>query len=190
MDRQEFESTLKDFEYSVQRRLPSMINITLANRGNREQETAFNHFIETLKRQRTVLLKDLTRVAKPAQKIRYFNIVYNMDSQLRSMGNRDVLKEKIKMRRHTMEAPIVYDIGQGPEDGELLNIFPEGVLLKTTEKVDMDHEIKITVAGKSAQGRAMWSIPGDNGLVETGVKLIDIPADLAQELDRFMEEPE
>lgn len=188
MDRKEFENALKDFEFDVHKRLPSMINITLANRGNREQEASFNHFIETLRRQRNLLLKDLPKVAKPAQKIRYFNIIYNMDSQLRSMDNRDHLKERMKMRRHTIETPIVYDIGEGPEDGELINIFPEGVLLKTTHKVKVDHEIKIMVAGKSAKGKAMWSIPAENGNVETGIKLIEIPPDLIRELDKFMED--
>lgn len=188
MDRQEFENTLKDFEINVLKRLPSMINITLTNRGNREQETSFNHFIETLKRQRTMLLKDIPKLAKPPQKIRYFNVVYNMDSQLRSMGNRDVLKDRMRMRRHALKAPIIYDIGKGPEDGELLNVFENGVLLKTTEKVSIDHEVMITISGKSAKGKAIWSIPAKEGNVETGVRLIDIPDDLIDELNRWMHE--
>ena len=92
------------------------------------------------------------------------------------------------MRRHALKAPIIYDIGKGPEDGELLNVFEDGVLLKTTEKVSIDHEVMITVSGKSAKGKAIWSIPAKEGNVETGVRLIDIPDDLIDELNRWMHE--
>jgi len=187
MTAQEFENALREFEINVQKRMPSMVNVYLANRGVREHETTFNHFIETLKRQRASLLKDVPRIAKPAQKIRYFNTVYNMDSQLRSMGNRDVLKDRLKKRRHTIEAPVDYDVGQGPETGTLINVFDDGVLLKTSRKVALDHEVVVMIAGAQARGRAMWSIPADNGNVETGIKLIDIPQELAAELNKFME---
>ena len=187
MNTQEFENALKDFELNVQKRMPSMVNVYLANRGVREHETNFNHFIENLKRQRAALLKDVPRVAKPAQKIRYFNTVYNMDSQLRSMGNRDALKDRMRKRRHTIEAPVNYDIGQGPEAGTLINVFDEGVLLKTSHKVALDHEVVVMIAGTQARGKAMWSIPSDNGNVETGIKLIEVPQELAAELNKFME---
>ncbi len=186
MNAQEFENALRDFELNVQKRMPSMVNIYLANRGVREHETNFNHFIENLKRQRAQILKDVPRVAKPAQRIRYFNTVYNMDSQLRSMGNRDALKDRLKKRRHTMETPVNYDIGQGPEPGTLVNVFDEGVLLKTSHKVAPDHEVVVMIAGTQARGKALWSIPSDNGNVETGIKLIDIPQELAAELNKFM----
>ncbi|MEN6472643.1 MAG: hypothetical protein ABFD81_01410 [Syntrophaceae bacterium] len=187
MNALEFESALREFELNVQKRMPSMVNVYLANRGVREHETTFNHFIENLKRQRAVLLRDIPRLAKPAQKIRYFNTVYNMDSQLRSMGNRDVLKDRMKKRRHTMEAPVDYDIGQGPEAGTLINVFNDGLLLKTSHKVALDHEVVVMIAGTRARGKAVWSIPSDNGKVETGIKLIDIPQELAAELNKFME---
>jgi len=187
MTAQEFESALKEFEINVQKRMPSMVNVYLANRGVREHETTFNHFIENLKRQRAVLLRDLPRLAKPAQKIRYFNTVYNMDSQLRSMGNRNVLKDRMRKRRHTMEAQVAYDIGQGPEAGTLVNVFDDGVLLKTSHKVALDHEVVVMIAGACGRGKAVWSIPADNGNVETGIKLIDVPQELAAELNKFME---
>lgn len=190
MDNKEFETALKDFESNIQKRLPSMINIMLANKGNREQETNFNHFVDTLKRQRQMLNKELSKVAKPAQKIRFFNIVYNMDSQLRSMTNRDSFQAHMKHRKHNFEAPLVYDIGKGPESGELLNVFDEGMLLKTTEKVKIDQEVRVVVGDKTAKGKAMWSIPIENGAVETGVKLIDIPEDLAKEINQFLKNKE
>ncbi|MCK7509122.1 MAG: hypothetical protein MZV70_37185 [Desulfobacterales bacterium] len=40
------------------------------------------------------MLKDLSKVARLEQKTRYFNATYNMDSQLRSMGNRDAFKQQ------------------------------------------------------------------------------------------------
>jgi hypothetical protein len=187
MTPQEFENALKDFELNVQKRMPSMVNVYLANRGVREHETTFNHFIENLKRQRAVILRDIPRLAKPAQKIRYFNTVYNMDSQLRSMGNRDILKDRMRKRRHTMEAPVNYDIGQGPEAGTLINVFDDGVLLKTSHKVALDHEVVVMMSGCSVRGKAVWSIASENGNAETGVKLIDVPQELITELNKLME---
>ena len=51
MTREEFEAMLKDFEVQVKKRLPSMINTYLANRGNREYEASWKHIIETINRQ-------------------------------------------------------------------------------------------------------------------------------------------
>jgi hypothetical protein len=184
MNRDEFERALKDFEIQIKKRLPSMINIYLANRGNREQETAFNHLIETLQRIRKVLLKDVSKVARHEQKVRYFNAVYNMDSQLRSMDNKDAQRRHMKFRRHRINSPVVYDIGDGPESGDLLNINEDGILLKTSEKVSIDHEINISVSGKKIRGKTVWSIPDTSGKAETGVKLMEASDDFLNEVKK------
>jgi hypothetical protein len=188
MTREEFEWALKDFETQVKKKLPSMINTYLANRGNREFEAAYTHLVETLQRQRKTLLKDLSKVAKLEQKIRYFNAIYNMDSQLRSMGNRDALKQQMKLRQRRIHAPVVYDIGGGPEEGDLLNVQDEGILLGTAEKVSPDHEVKVSIAGKKARGKAMWSIPDDSGQVETGVRLLNPSDDFLEEVKKILGE--
>ncbi len=186
MTREEFEWALKDFETQVKKKLPSMINTYLANRGNREFEAAYTHLVETLQRQRKTLLKDLSKVAKLEQKIRYFNAIYNMDSQLRSMGNRDALKQQMKLRQRRIHAPVVYDIGGGPEEGDLLNVQDEGILLGTAEKVSPDHEVKVSIAGKKARGKAMWSIPDNSGQVETGVRLLNPSDDFLEEVKKIL----
>ena len=189
MTREEFEISLKEFESEIKKKLPSMINSYLINRGNREFEVAFTHLIDTLKRQRKTLLKDLTKVAKLEQRTRYFNAIYNMDSQLRSMGNRDALTQQTKLRQHRVHAPLVYDLGAGPEDGDLLNADDAGVLLETTEKVIIDHEVRITLSGKKARGKAMWSIPDDAGRMETGVKLLNPSDDFMEEVKKILKKP-
>ncbi|MBN2297563.1 MAG: hypothetical protein JXM72_03160 [Deltaproteobacteria bacterium] len=184
MNREEFEHSLKEFEITIRKRLPSMINIYLANRGNREQETAFNHLVETLQRQKKVLLKDVSKVARHEQKVRYFNAMYNMDSQLRSMNNKDAHQKHMKFRHHRISAPLVYDIGEGPETGDLLNVSEDGILLKTMEKISADHEVKMSVSGKTARGKAMWSITDSSGQAETGVKLMETSEDFLKELKK------
>jgi len=189
MTREEFEISLKEFESQIKKKLPSMINSYLINRGNREFEAAFTHLVETLGRQRKNLLKDLTKVARLEQKTRYFNATNNMDSQLRSMGNRDALKQQAKLRQHRVHAPLVYDLGAGPEAGDLLNADDAGVLLETTEKVSIDHEVRINLAGKKARGKAMWSIPDEKGRMETGVKLLNPSEDFLEELKKIIKKP-
>ena len=189
MTREEFEISLKEFESQIKKKLPSMINSYLINRGNREFEAAFTHLVETLGRQRKNLLKDLTKVARLEQKTRYFNATYNMDSQLRSMGNRDALKQQAKLRQHRVHAPLVYDLGAGPEEGDLLNADDAGVLLETIEKVSIDHEVRINLAGKKARGKAMWSIPDETGRMETGVKLLNPSEDFLEELKKIIRKP-
>ncbi|HVN71914.1 MAG TPA: hypothetical protein VMU10_07830 [Desulfomonilia bacterium] len=186
MTREEFEISLKEFESLIKKKLPSMINSYLINRGNREYEASYNHFIGTLDRQRKNLLKDLTKVAKLEQKTRYFNAVYNMDSQLRSMGNRDSLKQQGKLRKHCVHVPLVYDLGTGPEQGDLLNADDAGLLLETAEKVSIDHEVRIDLAGKKARGKAMWSIPDETGHMETGVKLLNPTDDFMEEVKKIL----
>ena len=188
MTREEFVTALKDFETQIKKKLPSMINTYLANRGNREYEAAYTHLVETLQRQRKTLLKDLSKVAKLEQKIRYFNAIYSMDSQLRSMGNRDAIKQQMKLRRRRIHAPVVYDIGGGPEEGDLLNAQDGGILLETTEKVSPDHEVKVSIDGKKARGKAMWSIPDGSGQVETGIKLMDPSDDFLDEIKKILGE--
>jgi hypothetical protein len=189
MTREEFEISLKEFESQIKKKLPSMINSYLMNRGNREFETAFTHLVEILGRQRKNLLKDLTKVARLEQKTRYFNATNNMDSQLRSMGNRDTLKQQTKLRQHRVHAPLVYDLGAGPEAGDLLNADDLGVLLETTEKVSIDHEVRISLSGKKARGKAMWSIPDETGRMETGVKLLNPSEDFLEELKKIIKKP-
>jgi hypothetical protein len=189
MTREEFEISLKEFESQIKKKLPSMINSYLINRGNREFEAAFTHLVETLGRQRKNLLKDLTKVARLEQKTRYFNATNNMDSQLRSMGNRDALKQQAKLRQHRVHAPLVYDLGAGPEEGDLLNADDAGVLLETMEKVSIDHEVRINLAGKKARGKAMWSIPDETGRMETGIKLINASEDFMEELKKIIRKP-
>jgi len=188
MNREEFESALQEFETDVRKRLPALINIALANKGNREHETAFNHFLDMLQRQRKILLRDLSRLAKAAQKVRYFNAVYNIDSQLRAMSNRDAYQQQLKLRRHTMHASIVYDLGDGSEDGELLNVWDEGVVVQSAQKVTSDHEVKISVSGKSAQGKTLWSIQQRNGSSETGIKITNASQDFWDELNKHVED--
>jgi len=180
---------LKEFESQIKKKLPSMINSYLINRGNREFEAAFTHLVETLGRQRKNLLKDLTKVARLEQKTRYFNATNNMDSQLRSMGNRDALKQQAKLRQHRVHAPLVYDLGAGPEEGDLLNADDAGVLLETMEKVSIDHEVRINLAGKKARGKAMWSIPDETGRMETGVKLLNPSEDFLEEIKKIIRKP-
>jgi hypothetical protein len=189
MTREEFEISLKEFESQIKKKLPSMINSYLINRGNREFEAAFTHLLETLGRQRKNLLKDLTKVARLEQKTRYFNATNNMDSQLRSMGNRDALKQQAKLRQHRVHSPLVYDLGAGPEEGDLLNADDAGVLLETMEKVSIDHEVRINLAGKKARGKAMWSIPDETGRMETGVKLLNPSEDFLEELKKIIRKP-
>jgi len=188
MERHEFESALKDFEAKVKKKLPSFINVYLINRGNREQEAAFTHLVETLNRQRKNLLKYLAQIAKQDQKIRFFNSVYSMDSQLRSMGNRDARRQQLKLRQHRIHAPVVYDVGEGPIDGDILNFEGDGLLIKTTEKVSLDHEVKISVGEKKARGKTVWSIPEVDGSVETGVKMTELPDDFLGELKELLKE--
>jgi hypothetical protein len=190
MTREEFERALKEFETQIKKRLPSVINSYLLNRGNREFEASFTHTVNTLDKQRKALLKDLTKVAKLDQKTRYFNAAYNMDSQLRSMGNRDALKQQAKLRHHRVHTPVVYDLGGGPEEGGLLNADDAGVLLETSVKVSIDHEVKIDLAGKKARGKAMWSIPDEEGRMETGIKLLNPSEDFLKELQKILKEPE
>jgi len=186
MTREEFEFLLKEFESQIKKKLPSMINNFLINRGNREFETAYNYFIEALERQRKNLLKDLTKVAKLEQKTRFFNAVYNMDSQLRSMDKRENFKQQAKLRKHYVHVPLVYDLGTGPEEGDLLNADDVGVLLETAEKVSIDHEVRIDLGGKKARGKAMWSLPDETGRIETGVKLLNPTDDFKEEVKKIL----
>ncbi len=181
---------MKDFEVLVKKRLPSMINTCLVNQGNREYEASFKHLIDTLNRQRKVLLKELTKVARHEQKIKYFNTIYNMDSQLRSMDNKGVFQKHLKFRHHRMSAPVVYDIGEGPEKGDLLNADGEGLLLKTREKVTPDKEVRVSVSGKQARGKAVWSIKDAHGIVETGVKITEMSDDFMSEVRHQLKDEE
>lgn len=187
MDAQEYEMALQDFEDLVRKRLPAMINISLANKGNREQEAAFRHFLETLQRKRKVLLRDLSRM-RSAQRVRYHNAIYFMDSQLRSMNQRQERQQRLKLRRHTVRTPLVYDLGGGPEDGELLNVLDDGLLLKTSGKVDMDKDMVVGLGEKTARCKAMWSLPDEKGGMETGVRLLSPSHELMDEIRKCLED--
>jgi hypothetical protein len=182
MTREEFEAMLKDFEVQVKKRLPSMINTCLVNRGNREYEAAFKHLLDTLQRQRKELLKNVSKVARHESKIKYFNTIYNMDSQLRSMEHKDAFQQHLKFRHKRTESPVVYDIGLGPEKGDLLNAEDDSLLLKTQEKVSSNKEMSISISGKTAKGKAVWSIQDVSGSVETGVKITDAPDEFLKEI--------
>jgi len=183
MNRQEFEKALKVFETEVKKRLPSMINITLANRGSREHEFAFRQFIEGLERQRRALLKAVTKVARHAQKLRFMNAGYNMDSQLRSMEGKEAFKRHMRTRHKTIEAPVLYDAGSGPKEGRILNITDDGMLLKTSDKIAPNQELKVSLSGKDAKAKAVWSLTTDDGGSETELRLIDVAKDLIKELE-------
>ena len=188
MTREEFEATLKDFESQIKKRLPSMINSYLVNKGNREYEASFKHLVEVLQRQRKVLLKDVSKVARHEQKVRYFNAIYNMDSQLRSMDNKDALQKHLKFRHHRMGTPVVYDIGDGPENGDILNVDGDGLLLKTREKVTRDHEVHVSVSGKTAKGKVRWSLEDNSGAVETGVRLVEASDEFLDEVKQHLKD--
>jgi hypothetical protein len=182
MNREEFEKALRDFEVQVKKKLPGMINTYLMNRNNREFEMSFTHLLEMLQKTRRELLKHVSSVARHEQKVRYFNAIYNLDSQLRSMGNKESHQRHLKFRRRRMTEPVVYDIGEGPETGDLLNIDEEWLLLKTAEKVSPDREIRVSISGKQARGKAMWSVVDDSGNAETGVKFVEAPEDFLKEI--------
>ncbi|MRR14455.1 hypothetical protein EG833_03310 [archaeon] len=165
-----------------------MINSYLINKGNREYEASFKHLIDVLQRQRKVLLKYVSKVARHEQKVRYFNAIYNMDSQLRSMDNKDALQKHLKFRHHRMGTPVVYDIGEGPEKGDILNVDGDGLLLKTQEKVTKDHEVCVSVSGKSARGKVRWSLVDDSGAVETGVKLVEVSDEFLDEVKQHLKD--
>jgi len=188
MTREEFETTLKDFEVQVKKRLPSMINTYLANKGNREYEAAFTHLVNMLQKAKKNLLKDVSKVARHEQKVRYFNTIYNMDSQLRSMGNKDAFQQHLKFRRHKVSAPVIYDIGEGPESGDLLNADDKSLLLKTAEKVAVDKEVRISVSGKKARGKAIWSLVDASGNAETGVKLVEASDEFIKEIKHTLKD--
>ncbi|MCD6569559.1 MAG: hypothetical protein J7L53_02530 [Deltaproteobacteria bacterium] len=187
MTREEFEKTLVEFEALIRKRLPAIINITLANKGNQEQELAFRQFIDKIQRHRKNLLKELNRVARQEQKVRYFNASYNMDSQLRSMNKKEALQRQARLKYHRIEAPVVYDTGSGQKQGKALNISDDEILLKTAEKIPANQEIKISISGKDARGKALWSTSTTDGSIETGIRLVNIPSELLQELKKHIE---
>ncbi|HPC48304.1 MAG TPA: hypothetical protein PLW83_09670 [Deltaproteobacteria bacterium] len=186
MTREEFERSLSDFETKVKKRLPSVIGAYLANRSNREFEAAFTHLVDSLDRQRRLLSRDLPKVAKLEQKTRYFNAVTSLDAQLRSMDNRSALMDQMRLRQHRARAPVVYDIGCGPEPGEILNAEGLGIVLETSEKVSSECEVTLEVKGKRARGKALWSIPEETGKVETGLRLVNPPDDFIEEVRRII----
>ncbi|HOJ14006.1 MAG TPA: hypothetical protein PLS81_02465 [Deltaproteobacteria bacterium] len=186
MTREEFERTLVDFETKIKKRLPSVIGAYLANKGNREFEASFTHLVDTLDRQRKTLLRDLPKVARLDQRTRYFNAVSALDAQLRSMANKDALKEKLRLRQRRVHEPVIYDLGEGPRAGLLLNAEGTGVVLETEEKIPPECEVSIELAGRKARGKAMWSIPEESGRAETGVRLASPPDEFVAEINRII----
>jgi hypothetical protein len=189
MDKDEFEKTLVEFEKLVRKKLPAMINMAMAARGNREIQSNFNFFIETLKRERNAINRDIERVARPAQRMRFFNTINTMESLLRAMQGRNTIQERLRQKQHTLHEHITYNSGQGAVDGELLNVFHDGLLLKTSEKMAVDKEIELILDdGRNMHGKVIWSIPEDDGSVETGVKLNDVSSKLDDELHKLIDE--
>jgi hypothetical protein len=189
MEKEEFEKTLVEFEKLVRKKLPAMINMTIATKGNREMQNNFNYFIETLKRMRTSITRELEKVARPAQRMRFFNTVNTMESLLRAMYGRNNIQERLKQKQHKIHEHVTYSSGQGLVDSELLNVFEDGVLLKTFEKMPLEKEINITLGdGRNVHGKVIWSIPEKDGSIETGVKLNEVSGKLDDELNRLIDE--
>lgn len=189
MEKEEFEKALVEFEKLVRKKLPAMINMTIAAKGNRELQNNFNYFIETLKRMRTSITRELEKVARPAQRMRFFNTVNTMESLLRAMYGRNTIQERLKQKQHKIHEQVTYNAGQGSIDGEILNIFEEGVLLKTFEKMPLEKEINITLGdGRNVHGKVIWSVPEEDGSVETGVKLNEVSGNLDDKLHRLIDD--
>jgi hypothetical protein len=189
MEKEEFEKALVEFEKLVRKKLPAMINMTMAAKGNRELQNNFNYFIETLKRMRTSITRELERVARPAQRMRFFNTINTMESLLRAMYGRNTIQERLKQKQHKINEHVTYNSGQGSVDGEILNVFKDGILLKTSEKMSVDKEIDVKLGdGRNVQGKVIWSITEEDGSVETGVKLNEVTSKLDSKLHRLTDE--
>ncbi len=184
MDRHELENALKDFEMQVRKRLPSMINITLANRGSREHEFNFRQFIETLKKKRRTLMKESSKIGRHEQKTRFLNASYSMDSQLKSMEGKEAFKKRVRMRHRRLEAPVVYDAGSGPKVGKVLSVQDDSMLLETLENVPLNKEINIKVSGRDTRGRVVRSLPS----ADKQVREIEIKLTEAQSHEEIMKE--
>ena len=189
MEKEEFEKALVEFEKLVRKKLPAMINMTMASKGNRELQNNFNFFIESLKRMRTSITRELERVARPAQRMRFFNTINTMESLLRAMYGRNSIQERLKQKQHKIHEHATYNSGQGSVDSEILNVFEDGVLLKTFEKMPVDKEIDVTLSdGRNVHGKVIWSILEDDGSVETGVKLNEAFSNLDGKLHSLIDE--
>jgi alpha-glucuronidase len=189
MEKEEFEKALVEFEKLVRKKLPAMINMTMAAKGNRELQNSFNYFIETLKRMRTSITRELEKVARPAQRMRFFNTVNTMESLLRAMYGRNSIQERLKQKQHKIHEHVTYNAGQGSIDGEILNVFEDGVLLKTFEKMPLEKEIDITLDdGRNVHGKVIWSVPEEDGSIETGVKLNEVSGNLDDKLHRLIDD--
>ncbi|HEY9160548.1 MAG TPA: PilZ domain-containing protein [Desulfomonilia bacterium] len=189
MEKDEFEKSLEEFEKLVRKKLPAMINMAMAAKDNREIQSNFNFFIETLKREKNAINRDIERVARPAQRMRFFNTINTMESLLRAMKGRNSIQERLRQKQHTLHEHITYNSGQGAVDGELLNVFQDGLLLKTSEKLSIDKEIELVLDdGRNMRGKVIWSIPEGDGCVETGVKLDNVSSALDDELHKLIDE--
>ncbi len=94
---------------------------------------------------------------RSGEKTRYFNVVYNMDSQLRSMDNRDAFKAQMNSGAAGSMHGGVRPWG-GPEEGE--SSMPTMRCAPGDHRKGFrDHEVRISLDGKKARGKAMWSIP-------------------------------
>jgi len=102
MDKDEFEKQLLEFEKNVRKKLPAMINITMASKGNREVVANFNFFIESLRRSRTAITRDLERYARPAQRMRFFNTINTMESLIRAMYGRNSIQERLRQKKESL----------------------------------------------------------------------------------------
>jgi hypothetical protein len=186
MTREEFEKILTEVETLARKKLPAMINIALINKGNQDQERTFQQFMDKLQRYRKALLKELERVARPAQKVRYFNVTYSIDAQLRSMAKRDEFQKFTRLKQHKAEIHVTYDIGSGPREGKILNVLGGELLLSTDDTIPTNHEIELSFAQKSAKGKTTWSAPTPNAHIETGVRLGNGAADLVKEVESLL----
>lgn len=189
MDKEEFEKQLLEFEKNVRKKLPALINSSMALKGNREVQASFTYFLDNLRRLKSLINRDLEKYARPAQRMRFFNTINTMESLLRAMSGRNNIQERLRQKQHKISEHIEYDAGQGHKDGELLNIFEDGVLLKTSEKMNIDRELDVSLKdGRHLHGKVIWSVIEEDGSVETGIKLDDISSDLDEELHQLIDD--
>ena len=104
------------------------------------------------------------------------------------MGNKETAPETSTVPPPPAGRPGGVRHRRGPEQGDLLNIAEEGALLKTAEKISVDREIRITIDGKQARGKAMWSLADESGNVETGVRFLEVSEDFLKEIKEKLKE--
>jgi hypothetical protein len=112
-----------------------------------------------------------------------------MESMLRAMSGRNSIQDRLKQKQHKIHEHAAYNAGQDQEDGEILNVFDDGVLMKTHEKLPVDRDLDIILDdGKHVHGKVIWSVKETDGSVETGIKLDNVTSELDEELHRLIDD--